>query len=105
MALPTKDELEFASFSLGHFGSDLDGFVSDVRAYADKADVQPSDHDAAAHVLAFAVDARDSIASALKDLEKLAVQALHVLHEAVDGEDYWQRVATALIEEGTRIQQ
>ena len=104
MELPTKDELELAAFSLSHFGSELDTFESSVRAYADKADVTSADRDAAAHVLAFAVAARESVASLLKDLEKLEVQALAVYHEAIDGQDYWQRVATALIEEGTRLQ-
>ena len=102
--LPTKDELEFAMFSLSHFGSDLDSLESSVRSYAKEADVQPSDHDAAAHVLAFAVAARESIANSLKDLEKLELQALTVYHESVDGLAYWQRVTTATIDEMNGLQ-
>jgi hypothetical protein len=102
--LPTKDELEFATSSLGHFGSELDSFTSSVRSYANEAHVQLSDHDAAAHVLAFAVDTRDSIASALKDLAELEAHALALYHESIDGQAYWQRVSTALIENGVRLQ-
>jgi len=104
-SLPTKDELELAAFSLSHFGSEVDSFELSVRSYVDEADTQPSsdqDHDAAAHVLAFTAGARDSIADALKDLEKLEHQAL-LVYESVDGRAYWQRVTTATIEDLDRL--
>jgi hypothetical protein len=103
--LPTKDELELAMFSLSHFGSELDSFESSVRSYANEDDAQPPDHDAAAHVLAFAVDARDCIAGALKDLDGLEQHALAVYHDAIDGESYWQRVTKGTIDDLSRLQQ
>ena len=106
--LPTKDVLELAMFALSHFGSELDSFESSVRSYADETEAKPSDHDKAAHVLAFAVDARDSIASALKDLEKLERQALYVYHDAVTaggrGAAYWQRVTSSTIDDLNALQ-
>jgi hypothetical protein len=102
--LPTIDELELAAFSLSHFGSELDSFESTVHcAAALSGDTTPADRDAIAHVLAFAADARNSIGDVLKDLEKLEAHALTVYHDTVDGEAYWQRVSTALIEDGTRL--
>ena len=102
--LPTKDVLELAMFALSHFGSELDSFESSVQSYADKANVQLSDRDAAAHVLAFAADARDSIARSLDDLGKLETSALNVYHDAVDGRGYWQRVTTGTIDDLSRLQ-
>jgi len=102
--LPTKDELELAMFALAHFGSALDGFKSDVRHNADEGKIRPLDHDAAVHILAFAVAARESFTSSLKDLDELEAQALAIYHESVDGKAYWQRVTTATIEDLKTLQ-
>jgi hypothetical protein len=102
--LPTRDELELAMFGLAHFGSELDSFKSDVLLNVDEGHIQPSDHDAAVHILAFAVAARESIASSLKDLDELEAQALSIYHESVDGKAYWQRVTTATIDEMGELQ-
>ena len=103
-SLPTKSDLELAMFVLAHFGSDLDSFKSDVRLNVLEGEIRPSDHDAAVHILAFAVAARESIASSLKDLDELEAQALNIYHESVDGRAYWQRVTTATIEDLGELQ-
>jgi hypothetical protein len=103
--LPTPDELELAMFKLSSFGSDLDSFESLVRHYTDTADAQPADRDAAAHILAFAVDVRDSLADMLKDIEKLEKYALSAYQDAIDGREYWERVTAGTIEDLNRLQQ